>query len=187
MFSFMRQTALLILLATLASLPVACGSSKQGDGLDGAAGAQPTPVQRVFLNDRVFTVDDLKTAGMKVMNDYDVSGLEKAVSAYHLAFNKIEYEARLYLSHADAVNVGQPWADDISGDDGVVIGGNVKWQEGASHRRLCSRAAETPHSGCSYSPRYGDYVITGNLILLCEGVDTEHSMRACDDVLKNLK
>jgi hypothetical protein len=174
--------------AAFAAIALACGP----EGNQGGGAAQPDSpavkeVLRIFPSDRVYKTDDLTAAGMKVMNDYDVSGLEKAVSATHLVFNKIEYEARFYASHADAVQYGEPWADHVSGTDAVVTGPDVKWEEGASHRRLCSRAAGNPHSGCSYSARYGDYVIQGNMVLLCEGVDEEHSVAACNAVMTSIK
>jgi hypothetical protein len=124
---------------------------------------------------------------MKVMNDYDVTDLDHAVSAVHLALKSAEYEARFYASHDDAVNFGAAWAEDVVGPDANVTGENVKWQEGASHRRMCSRAAGNPHSGCAYSGRYGDFVIAGNMILLCEGGDSETALLTCNNVLKSLK
>ena len=180
------KVVLLSALATLLVAVVACGSD------DGGAAAQPTDngankIQRIFPSDRIYGKADLTGLGMKVMNDYDVSGLEQATSAVHLVLNQIEYEARFYGSLADAVQYGAPWADDVSGPDAVVTGDGVKWQEGAAHRRLCSRAAETPHSGCSYSARYGDFVIKGNMVLMCEGIDSEHALSACDAVLKPLE
>jgi hypothetical protein len=120
------------------------------------------------------------------MHDYDVSGLPNAVAAVHGSFNKLEYEARFYPSHADAVAHGRGPADEVSGPDAVVTGPNVKWEEGASHRRMCSRAAETPHSGCSYSARYGDFIIRGNLVLLCEGPTAEQAVVACNELLKDV-
>lgn len=143
-------------------------------------------VQRIFPSDRIYTADDLKTAGLKVMNEYNVSGLPNAVAAIHGAFNKLEYEARFYASHSDAIADGIAPAKEVSGPDAVVVGPEVKWEEGASHRRLCSRAAETPHSGCSYSARYGDFVVRGNMILLCEGPNSELAMIACNDLLKDV-
>lgn len=169
----------LAVLGILVVLAPGCGGESDGSPV-------VKEVQRVFPTDRIYTVDDLKTAGLKVMNDYNVAGLPNAASAIHGAFNKLEYEARFYASHADAVTYGIGPADNVSGSDAVIVGPEVKWEEGSSHRRLCSRAAETPHSGCSYSARYGDYIVRGNMILLCEGPTSELAMIACDDLLKDV-
>lgn len=182
------RTAVLMLLALTALLALACGSADDIATGDTAVGAAPAKeVQRLFPSDRYYKSDDLVTAGMKVINDYDVVALDHAVSAVHLALNNVEYEARFYASHQDAVTFGTAWAQDVTGPDANVTGENVKWQEGASHRRMCSRAAETPHSGCKYSARYGDYVIAGNMILLCEGAELEKAILTCNNVLKSLK
>jgi hypothetical protein len=191
--SMCKRTGLLAVLAVLAALAMACGSGEDnaGDspaGTNGGVAAQPsgTEVPRVFAESRIYSIADLTTAGMKVLNEYEVKEFPGALTAYHGAFNKIEYEARFYTSHDDAVQQGAGPADEVSGPDAVVTGDNVKYQEGATHRRLCSRAAQTPHSGCSYSARYGDYIIKGNMVLMCEGIDTEHAMLACNDLLKGV-
>jgi hypothetical protein len=170
--------ALAALLALLAPA-FACGGESEG-------AAASKEVQRVFPSDRLYTADDLRAAGLKVMREYNVSGLPHAVSAIHGAFNRLEYEARFYSSHSDALAHGLGPADEVSGPDAIVVGPNVKWEEGASHRRLCSRAAETPHSGCSYSARYGDFIVRGNMILLCEGPTSELALIACNDLLKDV-
>ena len=182
------RSAVLMLLALPALLALACGSDDDtGTGDTGVGAAPAKEVQRLFPSDRTYKSDDLVAVSMKVINDYDVAALDHAVSAVHLALNNVEYEARFYASHQDAVNFGTAWAADVTGPDANVTGENVKWQEGASHRRMCSRAAETPHSGCKYSARYGDYVIAGNMILLCEGGDSETALLTCGNVLKSLK
>lgn len=153
-----------------------------------ATEASPTVpvVQRIFPSEKIYSLDDLKAVGLKVMHVYDVSGLPNAESAIHGTFDRLEFEARFYASHADAVALGQAPADEVSGSDAIVTGPEVKWEEGAAHRRLCSRAAQTPHSGCSYSARYGDYIIRGNMVLLCEGQTSELALKACDNLLKGL-
>lgn len=182
-----RKTALLLL--TLSALfALGCGTDDDtGTGDTAVGGAPAKEVQRLFPSDRTYQSDDLVAAGMKVMNDYDVTALDHAVSAVHLALKSAEFEARFYASHQDAVTFGAAWAQDVTGPDANVTGENVKWQEGASHRRMCSRAAGNPHSGCAYSARYGDFVIAGNMILLCEGGDSETALLTCNSVLKSLK
>jgi hypothetical protein len=174
----MRAFLIFAFLALAMAILPGCGGEAEG----GAAASKE--VQRIVASDRVYTANDLKTAGLKVMHEYNVAGLPNAVAAVHGSFNRLEYEARFYASHADAVAFGMGPADVVSGSDAIVIGPDVKWEEGSSHRRLCSRAAETPHSGCSYSARYGDFIVRGNMILLCEGPTAEVALIACNDLLK---
>lgn len=182
-----RRT-MLMLLTMSALLALACSSADDAGNGETAVGVAPAKeVQRLFPSDRIYRSEDLVAAGMKVMNNYDVTALDHAVSAVHLALKNAEYEARFYASYQDAVNFGTVWAKDVTGPDANVTGENVRWQEGASHRRMCSRAAGNPHSGCAYSARYGDFVIAGNMILLCEGGDSETALLTCNNVLKSLK
>jgi len=179
--SWMRIRTSIVVAALLAATAwTACGGE--------ATMATPTAqvVQRIFPSTRMYSVDDLKAVGLKVMHVYDVGGLPHAQSAIHGTFERLEFEARFYASQADAVAHGEALADEVSGPDAIVTGPDVRWEEGAAHRRLCSRAAQTPHSGCSYSARYGDYMIRGNMVLLCEGQTSELAMKACGDLLEGV-
>ncbi len=182
-----RPSVSIIALCAAVVLTVSCGADSDAPSkLEDSAGVGGQPavvVQRIFPEARQYSVSDLNAAGMKVLNEYEVAEFPGAVTAVHGAFQQIEYEARFYASHDDAVAMGAGPAGEVSGPDAVVTGDSVKYQEGATHRRLCSRAAQTPHSGCSYSARYGDYVIKGNMVLLCEGTESEKALIACSELL----
>jgi len=172
-------------------LSAGCGSEGGGSAEGGPGGAAGTAIQKVTPSDRVYAVEDLTAAGLKTMHHYDVAGLPEAVDAWHLSFRlegtPLEYEARFYASHEDAVTHGTAWAEAGAGETAIVIGDGVWWEEGHTHRRKCSRAAETPHSGCAYSPRYGDFITLGNMILMCEGPNSREALRACEGVLAQLQ
>ena len=155
----------------------ACGSDSASNG--GEVG-----VVRVMDNDRIYVIDDLKNApGVKGFKDYDVEELPGALEAWKVIYNKLDYEARFYPTHEDAVAQGVLYADSITGDDAVVIGDEVLWEEGEKDRKKCSRASGTPHSGCSYSGRYLEYVIRGNMILFCEGDESQEAFINCENLL----
>ena len=166
-----------ILAIFVAMVAVACGSDSGTSGGESA-------VARVFDDERIYTVDDLKDAlGVKVVKDYDVDELPNALEAWNAIFNQLDYEARFYASHADAVEHGALYADSVTGEDAVVTGDGVLWEEGRKDRRKCSRAAQTPHSSCSYSARYLEYVIRGNMILFCEGDESAEAFANCEKLL----
>lgn len=178
------RTLLALSLFVLGVVSVACGS---GEG--SAANGEPRGndiIQRVQDNGRTYTVDDLEAAGAKASKEYDVTELPGAQSAWRAFFDQITYEARFYPDHETAVDLGTGWAEIVSGPDAVVVGDNVRWQEGRNDRRQCNRAAETPHSGCNYTARYGDFVILGNLVLLCEGANSEEALEACRDLIHEM-
>lgn len=172
-----RIVAIFFVATITAVLVAGCGSDSGASGGDAA-------VARVVDNDRIYTVDDLKDAfGVKTVKDYDIDELPGALEAWNLIYNQLDYEARFYASHADAVAEGTLYADSVTGEDAVVTGDDVLWEEGRKDRRKCSRAAQTPHSSCSYSARYLEYVIRGNMILFCEGDESADAFKNCENLI----
>ena len=165
----------------------ACGSDTgdtSGDAPAEGSGADP----RIRSADGTYTIDDLKTAsGVKANKDYDVEELPGADAAWRIIYNRLDYEVRFYPDHQTLLDEGIPYVEHVTGDDAVVIGDDVIWEEGAKDRRRCSRDADTPHSGCAYSPRYWDYVVVGNMILMCEGLESKQSIENCDNLLAELE
>ena len=160
----------------------ACGTSSDSKA--------ESSIQRVIPGDRIYTTEDIegiKPVGVKIVKNYDVDELPGAVDAKKLIYNKLDYEVRFYASHEDAVEQGTLYADSITGDDAVVIGDEVLWEEGEKDRKKCSRAAGTPHSGCSYSGRYLEYVIRGNMILFCEGDESSQACENCSNLRTRLE
>lgn len=172
-----RKVAATFLLAiVIAVLAVACGTDSVG-----SSGESSIP--RVVASDRIYTIDDLKAAGAKAVKKYKVEDLPGATVVWQTVFNRLEYEARFYESHEEAIAEGTSYADSVTGEDAIVTGDDVAWEEGARDRRKCSRAAQTPHSSCSYSARYLEYVIRGNMILFCEGNETADAFANCENLL----
>ena len=94
-------------------------------------------------------------------------------------YNKKDLEIRKYFSQADALEFGEIYAKSVTGNDAIVSGDDVMWNEGAKDRRKCVPRAGTSESGCDQKARYGDYIIMGNMIILCEGLSSEESMTLC--------
>lgn len=132
-------------------------------------------------SERVYTPDDLKAVGMKVARTYDTSGLPQASGALNGFLNRIEYEARFYPSHAEAVTTGASDAALVTGPKAIVMGNAIPWEEGATDRRKCVGSI---NANCV--AKYGDFVVFGNLVLLCEGRDSATALEACASVLKGL-
>ena len=175
------KAAVLWFAAVIVFAAVACGTD-EGGVASGSGGTQNI-IERVLDIPTDYTIDDFKAAGVKAAKAYDVTDLPAADSAWHFIFNQKEFEVRFYPDHNSAIADGTEWADIVSGDNAVVVGDGVRWDEGSKDRRQCNRAASTPHSGCNYTARYGDFIIHGNMILLCEGKDPEEALKACVDIL----
>jgi hypothetical protein len=175
---------LFVLVAAMAMAVVAaaCGSDS------GASGE--SAIAKIVASERIYTVDDfevLRPSGVKTVKDYNTEDLPAALDAVQAVFNQLAYEIRFYPSHADAIAEGTKYADSITGEDAVVTGDEVLWEEGERDRRKCSRAAQTPHSSCSYSARYLEYVIRGNMILFCEGDESPDAYANCENLFTLLE
>ncbi len=177
-----RSMVFTILFSVLVVALVACGSddgdSRSDGGGSGVGSGGAGPSRTVLDNGRTYTVEDIKSTGAKTPKQYDVTDLPGAIDAWNALLNQKEYEARFYASHADAVSMGTSWAESVSGEDAQVVGDSVLWDEGAKDRRQCNRSVA--HSGCNYTARYGDFVILGNMVLLCEGKDAEEAVQTCN-------
>lgn len=174
----LAATAITLLLTSA----IACGSDNAEERLENATIIDyPFEVLRA---DQTYTIDDLKAVqGVKANKEYDVTDLPAATAAWRVLFNKHDYEVRFYPDQQTAIDEGAPYAEHVTGDNAVVIGDDILWEEGAKDRRRCSRNEKTPHAGCSYSSRYWDFVVLGNMIMMCEGLESAQAIRNCDELI----
>jgi hypothetical protein len=186
----MKRTVIISRMLFLAPLmlaiafSVACGSDDSESSVGAGADATAGPVRTVEDNGRIYTIDDIKATGAKTPRQYDVTDLPGSVDAWRVIFNQKDYEVRLYGSYSDAVSQGTIWAEGATGEDAVVVGDGVMWEEGAKDRRQCNRSVA--HSGCNYTAHYGDFVIIGNMVLMCEGPNSEEALLICGALLQKL-
>lgn len=183
-FSFAIGVALIMMVMMFACGTDSPAESSSSDGSVQESGESVDP--NISPSDRIYGIDDLKSAGAKANKEYDVADLPGASSAWRVIFNRLDYEARFYPDHETAIEAGLEYANHVTGNDAVVIGDDVIWEEGAKDRRRCSRDPQTPHSGCAYSPRYWDFVVEGNMILMCEGLESPQSIANCEDLLSKI-
>tara|TARA_B110000263_G_C15265640_1_gene490986 strand:+ start:119 stop:682 length:564 start_codon:yes stop_codon:yes gene_type:complete len=142
----------------------------------------PSAANIVKISDfeRTLTIDDIIATGWKVGKTYDVEGLDGAEQAY-MGFwtppglGSLNYEIRIYPSHQVAVEQGTRFAEDSSGEGASLNSDDALWGEGVRDRRIIVGGG----SRGSQNPRYGDFVILGNIAILCEGRTPEHSLDQC--------
>ena len=179
--------AMVISLGTALLAGTACGS---GGTAGDAAGAGQETFQKTTLSDRVFAFDDLAAAGFKGSTEYDVAGLTAATGAWYgwwapPGSELLDYEVRFYGSHEDAVKYGTPFAEEASGENAVVNSEEATWKEGVRDRRVVIGATGTVSNGVG--PKYGDYVIVGNVVMLCEGMGSAQSLERCESLVLALR
>jgi len=197
-----RGLTSLLLVAILVSLAaVACGSESEGESVPGEGapaadvenvgepGEATALIPKVIALDTVFTFDDFLAAGFKKGREYNVEGLEAATAAYYGfygadPYDRQEYEVRLYESHADALEYGIPMADEVTGEGAMLRDDNVTWHEGLKDRRQClGLGTHSHHTHSCNTAKHADYVVRGNFVLLCQGLEVGVSQQHCKDLL----
>ena len=166
------------LLALLAS--AACGSDT---GLEPSKPSKAT-FQKVVPSDRTFTFDDFAATGFKKSTTYNVEELTGATAAYFgfwrpEGMHAKEFEVRFYPSHEDAVEHGTAFAEEATGPDAKLFEDEATWKEGLRKRRYFHAGPVGTHGSGAVDAKFGGYAIYGNMILLCEGANEEHSLERC--------
>ena len=185
-----HTTWLVFALAIVAMAAVACGTDDGGSSDSGSGGvgaASSSGFLKIDAPDQTFNMDQFLAIGFKQNKDYDVTGLEGATAAYYGFFgadpyNRQEFEVRFYPSHQVALDSGISYADESSGEDAVLLGDIQRWDEGLTQRRQCAGNGGH-HSGKCDNAKYGDYVIRGNMILMCQGKTSGDALDACEELL----
>ncbi|NQW21282.1 MAG: hypothetical protein HQ477_11280 [Chloroflexi bacterium] len=177
----LRSTFVLAIIAVLIATAAACGSSSKSNA---------TGIAKITPSETIFSFDDLTNVRFKKGKTFDVEGLTGATSAYWGFWgidpnDRKEYEARFYPTHADAVEFGTSFAEERTGPDAIIKTGEGSWEEGAKEARACTRSAGGDSSNCRIS-KYGDYVIYGNMVLVCQGRDSQTALEQCAALLKQV-
>ena len=112
-----------------------------------------------------FSIDDFINISFKINKEYDISELPDAIEAYYgfwgsSDYERREFELRFYPSNEIAKSSGTFFAEEATGEDAIIKKADATWKEGIKDR-----------SGVTFSgspmPKYLDYVIFGNVIVLC--------------------
>ena len=125
-------------------------------------------------------------ANFKLSKTYDVEELPGATAAIYGFFgpdpyDRKEYEARIYPDHETALSDGVDFAIEATGSSAVIASSKQRWDEGLSQRRTCAANVRgSHHSGRCDLAKYGDYVVAGNLVLLCQGRDSASALENCE-------
>ena len=183
-------------LVAMAAVAIACGSDTSdgdasGDAVAAASEEQGSGVGVVdiYSTEGTYTADDFATTQyFKKSKNYDIDGLEGATDAIYGfygedPYNRQEFEVRFYPDHATAVSIGADFANESTGPDAVIAEDEQRWDEGLVQRRACQgNTRGSHHSGKCVNAKYGDYVVMGNVVLLCQGKDAETALANCRDV-----
>ena len=140
----------------------------------------------VTNSESVLTFADFEAAGVKHGKDYKVDSLPSAISATLGFHDRKDVEIRFYPNHEIAIEQGVPIALEIVGPNVELKRGSVTWSWPIADERAC--AARVPGGGrdCTNSPKYGDFVVYGNVIMFCEASTAYEAQTRCQAIIKAL-
>jgi hypothetical protein len=144
---------LLVVLAAISILVVACGSSNGDESVSDSVVEAEIDAVQMTLPDSVFTADDVAAVGWKKSKELSSETLPGVSSVWYGFFEQRDVEVRVYESQSEAISLGQELADLHSG-----------------RRKPSSMIDSGAITNAQTSTRtsYLTYAIVGNLILLCE-------------------
>ena len=157
----------------------------------------PEPVVEVAFNQvidngNIYTSKDFFDAGFKEYKEYNVSKLTGATEAWYGFWGPDEdnlkyYELRFYPDHSTAVSDGTLFAEDATGEDANLGRKDAMWRVGLAERKISgnfhARSGNKKILEEKVSAKYGDFIIYNNVIILCEGKDSNEAFQLCNDLI----
>ncbi len=89
----------------------------------------------------------------------------------------------LTISHKSALN-SINIIEEVIGKDAILASRDVTWKEGNSDRRVNRRGAGSGPG--SAKAKYLYYLIYENVVILCEGLDENESIKLCNLIIKKI-
>ena len=181
--SKMVMNIVFVLLAVMVLVLAGCGSDSTLD--EGFVQIRTAPDN--------YTVDDLKAFGFKASKHYDVEGLPDGLDAWKGfwgldPYDRHDYEIRFYASHDLAVSSGKPIAIESTGEEFEASRETQTWTEGLKDRWQAQGVTDISGGASRQSkprPTYPNWAILGNMVILCDGLDSEQALIRCGELIDN--
>lgn len=178
-----KSGALMGAVVLLVAVLTACGSSA-ADDVASFVQVREAPAD--------YTIEDLQKIGLKANKQYDIEGLPDGLDAWRGfwgldPYKRNDYEIRFYESHALAVSSGQQLAIDATGAEFEAKRDEQVWTEGVKDRWQARGVTDVSSGGSRQAPgpTYQDWAIVGNMVILCDGLDSEQAMIRCASLIDN--
>ena len=130
---------------------------------------------------KVFTKDSFNELEFKFSKEYDVSELPDAIEAHYGFWERREFEIRFYPSNQMAKSSGTFYAEEATGEDAIIKKSDATWKEGIKDRMTSGAFGNKKNT-----PKYLDYVILGNMIVLCP-IEISSSEIGASDPMENCR
>ena len=176
-FSFVFMSGVLIFV-------IGCGSS--GPDIENFVQIRDAPSD--------YTIADLKTFGFKTSKQYDIEGLPDGLDAWKGfwgldPYDRHDYEIRFYASHDIAVSSGKAMGIEATGAEFEASRDTQTWTEGVKDRWQAQGVTDISGGASRQSkprPTYPNWAILGNMVILCDGLDSEQALIRCSELIDNL-
>ncbi len=158
-----------------------------GCGQEDISDSGNTQIEKITNESAVYKIDDFKNIGFKINKKYDVSKLDSAEGVWFGFWknnlNKpVDYEIRIYPSQQLALDKGAVFVEEVIGDNAVLKKSTSSWKEGIQDRRSRNNSSMSGSEANSVRAKYLDYVVYGNSIILCSGLDLSYATQNCSDL-----
>ena len=166
-------------------------------GLIGACGEENSsnsdniPLEKINNGSGIYTIEDFKNTGFKINKEYDVDELEGSIGVWFGFWknnlNKaLDYEIRIYPSQQLALDKGVKYVEEVIGKDAILKKSLSSWKEGIQDRRTRSDKSYKGSSANTVRAKYLDYIVYGNSMILCTGLDLTDARQNCSDLANSL-
>jgi len=183
----LARTIVLLVLSLFAVHTVGCSSEMSTSNSD------VSPLEKITNTSGIYSIDDFLNTGFKVVKEYDVSELEDS-SGVWFGFWKndphksivLDYEIRTYPSHQLALDKGVKYVEEVIGEEAILGKSLSSWKEGIQDRRTRSGRGMSGSESNTIRAKYLDYIVFGNTMILCEGLDLTDARQNCSDLVNAL-
>tara|TARA_B100001093_G_scaffold397509_1_gene384779 strand:- start:523 stop:1146 length:624 start_codon:yes stop_codon:yes gene_type:complete len=202
----MKKILFLTTLLTVNLLIFSCGGSE-----DPETGVSSDIVfEQIEDHSKVLSIDDFESIGFKSVRSVKQDKLMDGMINAYYGFRKVpikdwagkdivDYELRFFESHQEAIAKGEKSADLRTGENAQLRKNDASdpnathpiaadWPELLKDARECQgNIVGSHHAGLCMSPRYAEFKIFGNVIILGQGGDLEESYEHIGFIVDALK
>ncbi len=176
---------ILIISISLLFIIGACGGESSLD-------SENTSLEKITNEREIYAIEDFINTGFKVNKEYDVSELEDSIGVWFGFWknnlNKsLDYEIRIYPSQQLALDKGVKYVEEVIGEDAILKKSLTSWKEGIQDRRTRSDKSYKGSSANTVRAKYLDYIVYGNSMILCTGLDLTDARQNCSDLANSIK
>ena len=176
---------ILIISISLLFIIGACGGESSLD-------SENTSLEKITNEREIYAIEDFINTGFKVNKEYDVSELEDSIGVWFGFWknnlNKsLDYEIRIYPSQQLALDKGVKYVEEVIGEEAILRKSLSSWKEGIQDRRTRSDLSMRGSEANSIRAKYLDYIVYGNSMILCTGLDLTDVRQNCSDLANSLE